>query len=265
MSILNTISRSLKTNSPSILTGIGVAGVIGTAILAAKATPKAMEARDQEVLQAKEEIVPGGDLDTSAGERLFRTYKEDVKVMWRFYIPAGLSAAATIACIIGANQIGLRRHAALLGAYSLMDNAFGEYKEKVLGEIGKTKAAKIEDEVNKERLHRSPASSQVVFVGTGEQMCMDALSGRYFKSDAETIRRAEITLNQRILQDMYASLNEFYALVGLPAIEFGEELGFNIDRLVDLHFSTLLNDCDVPTLVVGFRLPPKAGYDKIAG
>ena len=34
--------RYLKHNAPTILTGIGVVGVIGTSVLTAKATPKAI-------------------------------------------------------------------------------------------------------------------------------------------------------------------------------------------------------------------------------
>ena len=40
---LKTISQFTKDNSPAILSGIAVAGVIGTAILAVRATPKAIK------------------------------------------------------------------------------------------------------------------------------------------------------------------------------------------------------------------------------
>ena len=39
---IQTIGNYLSKNSPQILTGVGAAGVLGTAVLAVRATPKAL-------------------------------------------------------------------------------------------------------------------------------------------------------------------------------------------------------------------------------
>jgi hypothetical protein len=254
---LGGIGRSLKNNSPAILSGIAVAGVVGTAVLAVKATPKAMEALAEERIRT-----PHSD-DEIIEESKDLSPKQIIQVTWRCFLPAALSAAATIACVIGANSMGARRRVALAGAYTLVDQSFRDYKDKVLEQIGPQKAGKVEDEVAKERLQRQPVSNaQVILTGIGEQLCMDTITGRYFKCDIESIRKAQNTVNQNILQNMYAPLNEFYDLLGLPSVTIGEELGWNIDNLLDIHFSSLLNEFDQPCLVVGYTRLPRRDYDK---
>ena len=66
--------------------------------------------------------------------------------------------------------------------------------------------------------------------GKDTTLCYDAMFGRWFRSDVDTIIRAVNEINRKIVAgDMYASLNEFYDEVGLPPVEAGEYLGWNID------------------------------------
>lgn len=50
------IAKSLKKNSPTILTILGTIGVVGTAIMTAKATPKAMRLIDEAEKKKGEEL-----------------------------------------------------------------------------------------------------------------------------------------------------------------------------------------------------------------
>ena len=65
--------RSMRKRSPEILTGIGIAGMVTSAVMAVKATPKALD-----LLETKKT-----ELDT---ERL--EPKEIIKTAWKCYIPA---------------------------------------------------------------------------------------------------------------------------------------------------------------------------------
>jgi uncharacterized protein DUF6353 len=254
---LRNFGHILQANSPAILTGISVAGVVGTAVLAVKATTKAVE------VVAIEE----GHAINSTGDGDYRCNpRRKVELTWRLYIPAALSGAATIACIIGAHQIGVRQRIALAGAYTLVDTTFREYKDRVLENITEQKATKIEDEVARRRLQQDPPppDNQIFLAGPGEQLIRDSLSGRYFKSDIETIRRAVNDINQQILQgDMYVSQNEFYDILGLDHTTLGAEMGWNIDNLINPHFSTLLTDDGRACIVLGYQNLPKYDYHKL--
>ena len=239
---LRQAGRAINGNSSTILSGASVAGVIATAVLASKASRRVPERLD--------------GLET--------TRREKIEACWTLYIPAAISGAATIACIVGANQIGLRRNAALLGAYTLADTAFREYKEEVLEQLGAAKERKVTDKIAEKQIAEHPVSdAQVIITGGGDQLCYESLTGRYFKSDIEKIRQSENEINRRMVGgDMYASLNEFWALVGLASTTIGEELGFNLDNFVTLVFSSHLADDGRPCLAVGYTKLPIKDYGK---
>jgi hypothetical protein len=251
--------QSLSSNSPTILSGIAIAGVIGTIVLAVKATPKAVVAIDNEEgsknvwseAQADEGHIPLTNLET-------------IQAAWKCYIPTAIAGSATIACIIGANKIGMRRNAALIGAYSLVDTAFREYKDEVLAQIGATKERKVHDEIVKRHIDENPPKdTQIIITGGGDQLCYESLTGRYFKSDAETIRRCENDTNASIFKDMYASLNEFWELLGLASTTLGDEMGFNIEHPLEIVFTSQLAQDGRPCLAVGYRSLPIREYSKL--
>ena len=129
--------RSVKKHSPTILTGVGIAGMITTTILAVQATPKALR-----LLEEKK-------ADISETEKLPPI--EVVKAAWKVYVPAVLTGILSTVCLIGANSVNQRRGAALAAAYSLSESALKEYREKVVETIGKKKEQAIRDDIAKDR------------------------------------------------------------------------------------------------------------------
>jgi methionine synthase I (cobalamin-dependent) len=244
----------MNQNSPTILSGIAVAGVLSTAYLAAKATLKANERiKNLETIPLHED-----------SDEFKLSSKEKVQLCWKYYIPAGASGIATVSCIIGANQIGLRRHAAMVGAYTLAETAFREYKEQVVGEIGEIKERGIRDKVAIQQMEKHPVKdAQVIITGGGEDLCFDTYTGRYFRSDIETIRRAQNEVNHLVNVDMYCAHNEFYELVGLSETLVGDQVGWNIDNTMDLSFTPHINpDNGKPCLAINYVRLPLANYHK---
>ena len=257
------IGRTVNENSPAILSGLAVAGVAATVTLAVKATPEAMrkiqEFKHDKWAESSSRLhEPAAVMDEPT------TPVEVVQVVWKDYLPAAISGVATIACIIGANQIGTRRNAALVGAYTLADTAFREYKDEVLKQIGKSKELKVQEEVQQRRIDERPVQdAQVIITGGGDQLCFDTLTGRYFRSDVETIRRAENEINHRIINgDMYASHNEFYELIGLEGVVVGNELGWSLENLVGIVFTSHLAGDGKPCLAMGYSRLPRPDYTK---
>jgi hypothetical protein len=253
---LRRAGQSMNQSSPTILSGLAVGGVIATAILAAKASPRACE----KIKEARDKWV--GSDSWVEGEVFPLT--EKVKACWKVYIPAAISGAATVGCVVGANQVGMRRNAALVGAYTLADTALREYKDEVLNQIGVAKERKVTEAVAKNQIDDRPVSStQVIITKGGENLCYDSLTGRYFKSDIETIRQSENEINRRIVGgDMYASQNEFYGLLGLADVTIGDELGWNLENFIELIFSSHLADDGQPCLAMGYARLPRRDYGK---
>ena len=251
--VAKNVGRTLSDNSPVILTGMAVAGTVGSAILAAKGGMQAQK----ELSDLEYEVAEG-----RADEDLL-TFKGKIKTTWKFYIPAGLMTGATIACVIGANSVSTRRNAAIMSAYSLTDKAFSEYKEKVVEQIGKNKEQAVRDDIAKDRLEANqPKDSSVIVVGDGKTLCYDGMTGRYFQSDMQTIRKAVNDINEKCLNEAYASQNDFYRLLDLDPVVIGEEVGWRSDHLLDVSYTSHLTGDDVPCLSIDYLVGPIRGYYK---
>lgn len=112
MKIFNTVKKAVEKKSPEILIAFGIAGMITTTVLAVKATPKAMEKIKEVEKNKKEEF--DRDHGYSELDTMFKLTKpEVVKATWKCYIPAAISGATSIACIVGANTVHSKRNAAI--------------------------------------------------------------------------------------------------------------------------------------------------------
>lgn len=251
---LQTVARNVRMvaekRSPEILTGIGIAGMIGTVVIAVRATPKACQLIENEKYERACE-----------DDGFVRNLKpiDYVKVSWKCYLPAAITGCVSVVCLISGSTVNSKRNAALATAYTLSESAFKEYKNKVVETIGEKKEQSVRDAIAKDRINRNPVKSkEVIITGKGETLCYDSISGRYFKSDIDKIKRAVNELNRQMLEEMYISLNDFYYAIGLSNTSMGDDLGWNIDQgLLDLDFSAQLMETGEPCLAIDYRIQPK--------
>lgn len=239
-------------NSPAILTGMGVVGVVSTALLTGKATFKAAE------------LIREREFGDNADRVNVLETKDRALLVWRLYIPAASTGLLTATAIIGANRIGTRRAAVMAAAYSMSEKAFTEYKDKVVEKIGENKERDIRDSVAQDRVARNPVDNQQVIVtGGGEVLCYDTWTGRYFQSSMEALKKAQNDVNYQVLNNYYASLSDFYDKVGLSRTKNSDDFGWNSDDLLELYFSTTMSDDDRPCISVDFRVEPIRGYSRV--
>jgi hypothetical protein len=239
--IIHSVGKVVNDYSPQILTGLGVAGVVSTAVLAVKATPEAMRRLDV--------------LDQDANK------VEQFKATWTVYIPAASVGSLTIACIIFGNTISSKRNAALMSLWTLTETNFREYQDKTQLLVGKKKEEEIRAEVAKDKLAKID-NKEVIIIGNGDVLFMDNLSGRTFMSTMETVRSAQNDINEKVLNSTEgsASLNEFWDLIGLPRTNYGEEVGWSTDNTLDLRYGTTLSQDNRPCITIDFRKVPLRGY-----
>lgn len=266
--VYNTSKHFIKQNSPTILSAIAVGGVVSTAVLAGKGTLKAHELLEYEKAerrsQAYDEYEKDPDKLVPDFDSANLTVLETLRIVRPCYAPAAIMGAATIGCILGANSINLRRQAALASLYSLSEATLKEYKEKAREIVGEKKAQKIEDEQVQDVINRHPASTDgIIRTIHGETVFYDTLSGRYFTSDIEFVRRVENDIKSMIFGgDMCASLNDFYYQVGLNGIGLGEDVGWNIENLIDLKFTGVLMSDGTPCIAIGHNAGPIYNYQR---
>lgn len=236
-------------HSPEILTGIGIAGMVTTTILAVRETPKALMCINDAAYEKK-------DYELTTAEK--------IKACWKCYVPAAVTGAVSVACLVGASSVNLRRNAALATAYKLSETALTEYREKVIETVGEKKERLVRENIDKDHLEKNPVTNNnVIVTGNGDTLCYDSLFGRYFNSDIDKIKRAINELNRELIMDNYVSLNDFYDRLDLDHIEIGDDLGWNVDDgLIDVDFGSQLASNGRPCITLNYTIAPRYGYSK---
>ncbi len=246
--VIKNINNWTKRHGSEILISIGAASSISAVVLAIKATPKAVRLIDERKKELEVE-----NLDTA----------ETVKTAWACYIPTVVTETFSIVCLICATTNNNKHNTALTAAYALSENAFREYRDKIIDTIGEQKEKSVRDSIAKDRIvNNPPLRSETSIIPSGDQLCYDALSDRYFTSSADKIKKAQNELNARMLQEQNVSLNDFYYEIGLNDTLIGDSLGWDINKtnFIDIYFNTQLAHGDIPCLVMDFSSNPPV-YD----
>lgn len=251
--LIKTIQKFSTDNAPAILAGTAVAGVVSTGILVGKAS-----------FDAAGDI---REVELSKGDPILGAYtlstKGRAQLVWKRYIPAVAVAGTTIVCIISGATVAGRRNAALIAAYSVSETMFSEYKDKVIEQIGENKERKVRDSIAEDHIKANPPNNQMVILGDGEVLCFEAITGRYFNSTVQLIRSAENKINYQINNEMYATQNEFFELIGLPATGMGESMGWNNGTPLEVQISSVLTEDEKPALHIGYRRLPVPNYNNL--
>ena len=200
---------NLRRASPMILTILGAIGVIGTAILAVKATPKAVE------------LIEDADYAKRRDTEEVLKPIEAVQVAWKCYIPAASVGLATILCIFGANGLNRKQQAMIMGAYALVNEGYKEYQKKVKELYGSESDKHVRTEIVKSK------KPTIEDVSEGKLLFFDELSYRYFESTMLEVVDAEYQLNRMYANEGRVMLNDFYNLLDLPKTEFGSLAGWD--------------------------------------
>lgn len=255
MKLIRVVKHGVQKRTPEILTGIGIAGMATTVVLAVTATPKAMELIEQKELENAERD----------GEMTKLTPVETVKTAWKPYVPALLTGLGSTACLIGGISVSARRTAALATAYKISETALSEYKEKMIEVVGEKKAKEIKEKINSDKIENNPVTkSNVIITGKGDTLCCDLAFNQYFRSDIEKIKKAVNEINRQLTYDMYVSLNEFYDELGIPHVKMGDELGWNLDNgLIEVTFDSQIADDGTPCITMEYTIGPRYDYSKL--
>lgn len=241
------LGTKLTQYSPEILTGIGLAGMITTTVMAVKATPKALKLIEQE-----KETLAEKDMSVS----------ETVKVAYKPYIPAAVTGVVSMVCIIGASATNHKRNTALAAAYTLTETTLNEYKEKVIETFGEKKEQTVREAIMKDHIdQKPPVTNEVIITGSGDTLCFDDMSSRYFMSSMDKIKKAENKLNKDLIDDMYVALNDLYFELGLDSISIGDDLGWNVDDgLISLDTSAHLSPDGRPCIAISCSVHPRFDF-----
>jgi hypothetical protein len=247
-------------HSPTILTGLGVAGTISTAYLTGRASFKAAEIIAKETEEYNRE-----NFGTENGHTFTEHdigWSRKVRLVWRLYIPPIGAGMVTVASIIMANRLASTKIAALTVASAISERSLQEYKTKIAEKLTERQNTAIRDEIAQERVNNHPVNREVILTGTGEVLCYDQHTGRYFQSTVEEIKRAENKVNHELVNFMYTSASTFYEELGLPPTSYTDSVGWNANARVEVQLSSVLQD-GKPCLAIDFVNPPTVDYAEL--
>lgn len=261
MDFLKKLEGATKKNSPVILTGMAIAGVISTGIAAYKAGLKA----DAVLKVYREDMRDCHPEDKEAKKAVI---KETAKKMIPILAPTVIMGGATIACVVGSHTASSRRIAALSAAYTLSESTVKNLNGKMEEMLGEKKTRAIKDAVMKDKLHadsekdkKTLASGDFVIPADGTVLCKDLYTGRLFYSNAEKIQQAIAKCSYEIVSDMWISLNDFFEAIDSPQltpVPMGNDLGWNIDDTqngkLPITLTALLTDDMKPCLCIDYDI-----------
>lgn len=246
---VRSLRLTIRQNAPVITTTLAIVSATATTVLAVNAGMSTRERLDAYKAEHEDEEIP-----TSA----------KIKQTWKIYIPTALMLASTITSIVALHRVGLNREASALALYKVSEQAFSRYRNKVVEKLGEDSEKEVRESVTQDAINNNPPSGGGVVVVQGTVLCYDHYSGRYFESSMEDINRAVNEFNRKIIHENYASLTEFYELVGLEANGTSDDVGWMTDVLLEVTYSSLLTPDGRPCLAVDFLNSPVVDYYRMA-
>lgn len=235
-----------KKNIATILTGIGTAGVVITAVSAIKATPKALYSIEE--------------AEKEKGDKL--SNKEKIITTTHIYLPTIIIGVSTIACILGANVLNKKQQASLISAYALLQKSYNEYRDKV-DELYENSSI-VDKEIAKDVYDNTKPSV------SSDEKCLfyDMFSKRYFESNKVDVIAAEYHFNRNFTLRGYATLNELYEFLGVDKIDGGDSIGWSIDAglafygysWIDFEHDFVTTDDGMEVCLISMPFAPTSDY-----
>lgn len=267
INIMNTkAALVLRKYAPEILTGLGIAGFIGSTIMACKATSEVGEVLENhkdemaKIKKAEEEYdYTKNEIVKMKTDKLIKTSFELV----RLYAPtAGLAVFGTT-CVLGSLGVMRKRNAAIGAAYALVSGKFNEYRDRVRKEFGEDKDKELYHGVKKEVVtveeedengKKKKVKKEIAVVDPASGISPYAKvfddASRKWVDNAELnlvfLRNAQSWFNDRLREKGNVFLNEVYDYLGLPRTKEGAVVGWVIngpdsDNYIDFGIYSLEN------------------------
>mgnify|MGYP007069849280 CR=1 FL=1 len=235
-------------NAPNLLTGSSIAiftvGTVDAAISGARASKKLDAAKEEK------------------GEEL--TVPEKLKIAAPIFIPTGICWVSGTVLSITSNRSAAKKLALTTALYEAGMRSFENYKNATREEVGAKKEQKIWDRMaanEAERVGAKHVGRNVVYeTGLGDTICFDEYMGHYFTTSADMISHAVNECNAEMLHGFTGTCtyNEFYDELGVPRTGIGDDIGWNVDYLLDPILSYGGDDMGNPMIILQWRVLPRA-------
>ena len=236
-------------HSPEILAGVGVVGVVGSLVMACKATTKLSDILDEskEQLDKIKEVAADPAYEEKysqddAKKDTTITYVQTAMKVTKLYAPSVILCASSLGCLLASNNILKKRNAALSAAYMTVDKSFKEYRKRVADRFGEEVEKEIRynikaEEITKVDENGNEVTETVKVMGGTDDPNSYSDYARFFdESCAAWQNDAEYNFTFLKAQQQYANdllkargrlfLNEVYRMLGIDETKAGQVVGW---------------------------------------
>lgn len=245
--------QKLKINmhSPTLLLGAGIAGVVGTTILASRATLKAQPVFEATHLEL-EEIAYNADKvldetglrvpDSQLRKQRVAVYTDTAVQLTKMYGPSVILGGISIACLVQSHRILSDRYSSMATAYVALQETFDRYRNRVRGELGEEKERDLyyngQEHILIEPGPNGPKKSKIRTFGDGGGSPYARLFSNETSSEWKDtpeynvmfLRQVEKHCNDRLKRDGHLFLNRVYEELGLDDTGLGARVGWLYER-----------------------------------
>jgi len=235
-------SLRLKDNSPKILFVAGIIGVVGSAVLACRATiklPKVLDEFKGELDAVKEkstELEHKSSAPVNTNRELAIVYARGTGRLVKLYGPPVVIGAVSIGMLTTSHVQLTRRNASLAAAFTALQSAYDAYRARVREELGDEKELAL---YRNERTETITVGDKVKKIKTGDPTkhsiyarCFDETSDNWQKN-AELnkifVKVQETHANHILRARGHIFLNEVYDMLGLERSREGAVVGWVMD------------------------------------
>lgn len=232
---------------PAILIGVGLTGLVTTAVLAYKYAPKVNL------------VLADAEKDAEENGEKFgvpQKAKVVVKTLWPVFAIGLLSGLTVIYGGYSEHKNVIRTTAALARS----ERTLRDYQESVLAEVGEETARSVRERMAEKRREDVPFDGQPVFYNSNsdKQLFFDNASGRYFYQDMNTVDAAINEVNARLLDSDFVSWNDWFDEIDVPHIDLGDTLGwdYHFDGKLIVHKYAKITDDGKSCIVLDYEVFP---------
>lgn len=236
-------------HSPEILAGVGVVGVVGSLVMACKATTKLSDILEdsKEQLDKIKEVAADPAYEEKysqddAKKDTTITYVQTAMKVTKLYAPSVILCASSLGCLLASNNILKKRNAALSAAYMTVDKSFKEYRKRVADRFGEEVEKEIRYNIKAEEITKVDENGNEVtetvkiMDGTDDPNSYSDYARFFDESCAAWQNDAEYNLTFLKAQQQYANdllkargrlfLNEVYRMLGIDETKAGQVVGW---------------------------------------
>lgn len=256
-----------KVNSPTILFGLGIVGVVSSTVLACRATLKVdevLEDGQRQLQKIRDAANVEGYEDDHQKRDMTIVYVQTTMKVARLYAPSVILGIGGIACLGGAHRILTQRNAALVAAYSAVERAFGEYRHRVVDKYGEQQDLEFRYGSEQVELVQKETGKKVKItrVASGDPSGYARFFDKtcsYWSKDADVnymrVRNQQRYANELLKIRGHLFLNEVYDMFGMDRTQAGSIVGWRYysegqgDEYVD--FGLFRDDAAVREFLTG--------------